>query len=192
MAWVRRRPERGCHHAFYVEVISLYALALALFTSVSCLGARLSDSGFWLARRKHRAPRLRTAAPSAPATADAAPPPSKPDKNAPSPETLSAIDAIGNRNVGCGRGAGNWYSLDKQVAMGQQYSQQIEHAAKLVSDPVVIEYVNRVGQNLVRNSDSKVPFTIKVIDTDEINAFALARRLLLRKLRSDSRRRQRG
>ena len=53
------------------------------------------------------------------------------------------------------------------------YSQQVEHSAKLINDPVVTEYVNRIGQNLVRNSDSKVPFTIKVIDTDEINAFAL-------------------
>ena len=100
-------------------------------------------------------------------------PPAKPDKNAPSQQTLSAIDSIGNRNVGCNKGAGNWYSLEKQVAMGQQYSQQIEHSVKLISDPVVTEYVNRVGQNLVRNSDSKVPFTIKVIDTNEINAFAL-------------------
>ncbi len=49
----------------------------------------------------------------------------------------------------------------------------MEHSAKLVSDPVITEYVNRIGQNLVRNSDAKVPFTIKVIDTDEINAFAL-------------------
>jgi predicted Zn-dependent protease len=100
-------------------------------------------------------------------------PNAKPDKNAPSPETMKNIDAIGNRNVGCNKGAGNWYSLEKQVAMGQQYSQQVEHGVKLISDPVVTEYVNRIGQNLVRNSDSKVPFTIKVIDTDEINAFAL-------------------
>jgi len=100
-------------------------------------------------------------------------PPAKPDKNAPSPDTMKNIDAIGNRNVGCNKGAGNWYSLDKQVAMGQQYSQQIEHSVKLITDPVVTEYVNRIGQNLVRNSDSKVPFTIKVIDTNEINAFAL-------------------
>jgi len=111
-------------------------------------------------------------APPPSSTADE-PPPSKPDKNAPSPTTLKNIDAIGNRNVGCNTGAGNWYSLEKQVAMGQQYSQQVEHGVKLVSDPVVTEYVNRIGQNLVRNSDSKVPFTIKVIDTDEINAFAL-------------------
>ncbi len=86
---------------------------------------------------------------------------------------MNNIDAIGNRNVGCDKGMGNWYSLDKQVAMGRSYSQQVEHGAKMISDPVVTEYVNRVGQNLVRNSDAKVPFTIKVIDTDEINAFAL-------------------
>src|SRR5271168_2127734 len=100
-------------------------------------------------------------------------PPDKPDKNAPTPSTMNNIDAIGNRNVGCNTGMGNWYSLDKQVAMGRQYSQQVEHSAKLVSDPMVTEYVNRVGQNLVRNSDAKVPFPIKVIDTDELNAFAL-------------------
>ncbi len=99
--------------------------------------------------------------------------PDKPEKNTPSPDAMKNIDAIGNRNVGCDKGLGNWYSLDKQVAMGRQYSQQVEHGAKMVSDPVITEYVNRIGQNLVRNSDAKVPFTIKVIDTDEINAFAL-------------------
>jgi len=100
-------------------------------------------------------------------------PPDKHEKNAPNPSTMNNLDAIGNRNVGCNTGMGNWYSLDKQVAMGRAYSQQVEHSAKLVSDPLVTEYVNRVGQNLVRNSDAKVPFTIKVIDTDELNAFAL-------------------
>jgi predicted Zn-dependent protease len=99
--------------------------------------------------------------------------PEKPEKNAPPKDTMDNIDAIGNRNVGCNKGLGNWYSLDKQVAMGRSYSQQVEHGAKLVNDPVITEYVNRIGQNLVRNSDAKVPFTIKVIDTDEINAFAL-------------------
>jgi predicted Zn-dependent protease len=57
--------------------------------------------------------------------------------------------------------------------MGQSYAQQVEKAAKLISDPVVSEYVNRIGQNILKNSDCKVPFTIKVIDSDEINAFAL-------------------
>jgi beta-barrel assembly-enhancing protease len=83
------------------------------------------------------------------------------------------VDAVGNRNVGCGRGVGNWYSVEGQVARGRQYAQQIESQIKLINDPVITEYVNRVGQNLVRNSDAQVPFTIKVIDSDVVNAMAL-------------------
>jgi len=82
------------------------------------------------------------------------------------------VDAIGNRKVG-GRGMGDWYSLETEIRMGKQYSMQVEQSVKLVQDPVVNEYVNRIGQNLVRNSDAQVPFTIKVIDSDEVNAFAL-------------------
>jgi hypothetical protein len=82
------------------------------------------------------------------------------------------VDAIGNRKVG-GRGLGDWYSLETEIRMGKQYSMQVENSVKLVQDPVVNEYVNRIGQNLVRNSDAQVPFTIKVIDSDEVNAFAL-------------------
>ncbi len=82
------------------------------------------------------------------------------------------VDAIGNRNVG-GKGLGNWYSLEKEIAMGKGYAQEVESSVKLIQDPVVNEYVNRIGQNIVRNSDAKVPFTIKVVDSDEINAFAL-------------------
>lgn len=83
------------------------------------------------------------------------------------------VDAVGNRNVGCGRGVGNWYTVEGQVARGRVYAQQIESQVKLVNDPVVTEYVNRIGQNLVRNSDAQVPFTIKVIDSDVVNAMAL-------------------
>jgi len=68
---------------------------------------------------------------------------------------------------------GDWYSLETEIKMGKQYSMQVENSVKMVQDPVVTEYVNRIGQNLVRNSDAQVPFTIKVIDSDEINAFAL-------------------
>jgi len=82
------------------------------------------------------------------------------------------VESIGNRNMG-GKGLGNWYSLEHEIRMGKQYAMQVEQSVKLVQDPVVNEYVNRIGQNLVRNSDAKVPFTIKVIDSDEINAFAL-------------------
>lgn len=86
---------------------------------------------------------------------------------------IDDVEAIGSRNVGCDRGFMNWYSLDTQVLMGKQFAQQIEMSSKLITDPVITEYVNRVGQNIVRNSDAKVPFTIKVVDTDEVNAFAL-------------------
>jgi len=79
-------------------------------------------------------------------------------------------DAIGDRGVGNGV---NFYSLDKEIALGKQLAQEVERQAKVVDDPVIAEYVNRVGQNIVRNSDAKVPFTIKVLDTEEVNAFAL-------------------
>ena len=88
------------------------------------------------------------------------------------PGSKDDVEAIGNRDIG-GRGLGNWYSLESEIRMGKEYAQQIEQQTKLVQDPVVNEYVNRIGQNLVRNSDAKVPFTIKVVDADEINAFAL-------------------
>jgi hypothetical protein len=82
------------------------------------------------------------------------------------------VDAIGTRNIG-GRGIGNWYSTDWEIRNGKAYSMEIEKSAHMVTDPVVVEYVNRVGQNIVKNSDCKVPFTIKIIDSDEINAMAL-------------------
>jgi hypothetical protein len=82
------------------------------------------------------------------------------------------VNAVGNRNIG-GRGVGNWYSTDWEIRTGKQYSMEIEKSAHLVTDPVIVEYVNRIGQNIVKNSDCKVPFTIKVIDSDEINAMAL-------------------
>jgi predicted Zn-dependent protease len=67
----------------------------------------------------------------------------------------------------------NFYSLDKEIALGKQIAQEVERQAKVVDDPIIAEYVNRIGQNLVRNSDAKVPFTIKVLDSEEVNAFAL-------------------
>ena len=79
-------------------------------------------------------------------------------------------DTIGDRGVGNGV---NFYSLDHEIALGKQLAQEVERQAKVVDDPIIAEYVNRVGQNLVRNSDAKVPFTIKVLDTEEVNAFAL-------------------
>ena len=79
-------------------------------------------------------------------------------------------DEIGNRDVGKGV---NFWSLEKEIALGKRMAQEVERQAKMVDDPIIAEYVNRVGQNLVRNSDAKVPFTIKVLDSEEVNAFAL-------------------
>ena len=79
-------------------------------------------------------------------------------------------DDIGDRNVS---GKVNFYSLEKEIALGKQLAQQVERQSKVINDPVVSEYVNRIGQNLVRNSDAKVPFTIKVIEDPSVNAFAL-------------------
>jgi beta-barrel assembly-enhancing protease len=86
---------------------------------------------------------------------------------------INDLNAIGSRNVGCNRGLGNWYTLDSQVRMGQEFARQVEQTSHLITDPVVNEYVNRLGQNLTRNSDSKLPFTIKILDVEEPNAFAL-------------------
>src|SRR5215813_7325451 len=83
----------------------------------------------------------------------------------------SDVENIGNRNIN--KGSINFFSLDREIAMGRQLAAEIERQVKLNEDPTINEYVNRGGQNLVRNSDAKVPFTIKVVESDEINAFAL-------------------
>jgi len=86
--------------------------------------------------------------------------------------SIEDVSSVGDRNIG-GRGMGNWYSTESEIKMGKQYADQIEKSTRFITDPVVDEYVNRIGQNIVKNSDCKVPFTIKVIDSDEINAMAL-------------------
>jgi hypothetical protein len=80
---------------------------------------------------------------------------------------------IGKRSIN--KGFDKWMggSQQKEVAMGRQYAAEIEKELKLVDDPMVTEYINRVGQNIVNHSDAKVPFTIKVVESDEVNAFAL-------------------
>jgi predicted Zn-dependent protease len=84
------------------------------------------------------------------------------------------VEDIGNRSVS-GRVYGvfpNMVSLDKEIAIGNQAAGEFEKTAKMIDDPVVSEYVDRIGQNIVKHSDAKVPFHIKVVDTDEVNAFA--------------------
>lgn len=84
------------------------------------------------------------------------------------------VNNIGNRSVS-GRIFGilpNFVSLEKEIALGQQVASEFEQTARLIEDPVVAEYVDRIGQNIVKHSDAKVPFHIKVVDSDEVNAFA--------------------
>jgi beta-barrel assembly-enhancing protease len=88
------------------------------------------------------------------------------------PGSIDDVSAVGNRDIG-GRGMGNWYSTESEIKMGKSYAAELEKSVKFVTDPVINEYVNRIGQNLVKNSDAKVPFTIKIIDSDEVNAMAL-------------------
>jgi len=80
---------------------------------------------------------------------------------------------IGKRNINTGLIAKMSGSTEKEVRMGREAAAEVDRQAKFVDDPVITEYVNRVGQNIVLHSDAKVPFTIKVIDSDEVNAFAL-------------------
>ncbi|MBV9072285.1 MAG: M48 family metalloprotease [Acidobacteria bacterium] len=80
------------------------------------------------------------------------------------------VSQIGAREIGQGI---NFYSIEKEIALGRQLSVEIEQSTRLFGDPVISEYVNRVGQMLVQHSDCKVPFVIKVVDDDEVNAFAL-------------------
>jgi predicted Zn-dependent protease len=79
------------------------------------------------------------------------------------------VEAIGSRNIA----HKSIISIEKEVAIGRQYAAEIDKAAKLVTDPVVTEYVNRLAQNIARNSDLNVPLTAKVLDMPTINAFAL-------------------
>jgi predicted Zn-dependent protease len=83
---------------------------------------------------------------------------------------------IGKRNIN--KGSDSFFgwlggSQEKELALGRQLAMQVEQQAKIVEDPIITEYVNRVGQNIVLHSDAKIPFTIKVIQGDEVNAFAL-------------------
>ena len=94
------------------------------------------------------------------------------DKQSVKPGSIQDVSAVGNRDIG-GRGMGNWYSTDTEIKMGKGYATEIEKSTRFITDPVITEYVNRIGQNIVKNSDCKVPFTIKVIDSDEVNAMAL-------------------
>ena len=99
------------------------------------------------------------------------------DKTAAQPAAKSALsekenpEMVGKRNIN--KSQINFYSFEKEVALGRSMAQEVDRSAKLIDDPIIAEYINRVGQNLVLHSDAKVPFTIKVLEADDVNAFAL-------------------
>ncbi len=104
----------------------------------------------------------------------------KPEPTPTGPVPLSVKEdpaQIGKRNINGGSGDKffGWLggSREKEMQIGRQLALEVEQQAKIVTDPMITEYVNRVGQNVVLHSDAKIPFTIKVIDSDEVNAFAL-------------------
>ncbi|MDA1315561.1 MAG: M48 family metallopeptidase [Acidobacteria bacterium] len=80
------------------------------------------------------------------------------------------VEAIGERDVD---GKLNFYSIEKEIALGKAYADEVVRTSKMVRDPIISEYVNRIGQNLARNSDGKVPFQFQVVDDESVNAFAL-------------------
>src|SRR5499427_4587879 len=181
-----RDPSRGLRGVVMKLRLWTITFTLLVFSAFSFGQASPTDTSAPTTDQTSTAPSTQTTTPAA--TDDGAQQPS--DQPAATPNTPPGtvqpadpnavkhdgskkdVDAIGNRKVG-GRGMGNWYSLEGEIKMGKGYAQQVEASVKLIQDPVVNEYVNRVGQNLVRNSDAQVPFTIKVVDSDEINAFAL-------------------
>lgn len=87
--------------------------------------------------------------------------------------SIRDLSAVGKRDIGCTHGLGSRYSLQTQIEMGRDYARQIETTSRLITDPVITEYVNRIGQNLARNSDAHLQHTFKIVDTDELNAFSL-------------------
>jgi beta-barrel assembly-enhancing protease len=115
-----------------------------------------------------------SAQPSSTSPSASSQPSDSPDASMPGVKkgSVNDVSAVGTRDIG-GRGLGNWYSTESEIKMGKSYAAELEKSVKFITDPVVNEYVNRIGQNLVKNSDAKVPFTIRVIDSDEVNAMAL-------------------
>jgi len=86
------------------------------------------------------------------------------------PGSRDDINAIGKRNIV----GTDFYSLEKEIELGKGEARRVEEGIKLLNDPSITEYIARIGQNLVHNSDVKIPATIKVVDSEEINAFSVA------------------
>jgi predicted Zn-dependent protease len=80
------------------------------------------------------------------------------------------VNHIGARGIGNGL---NLYSLEREMALGRSLAEEVELQSRLITDPAVNDFINQLAQRLVRNSDARVPFTVKIVDNEEVNAFAL-------------------
>jgi len=83
------------------------------------------------------------------------------------------ISAIGHRDIAGGKGVDNWYSLDQEKEMGKRHSAATEQSSRILHDPAVTEYVTRVAENVAKNSDTQMPITVRLIDSDQVEAFTL-------------------
>jgi predicted Zn-dependent protease len=152
--------------------ISRYSIPLVLVSNLLLSTNVLSTTS----RQQDQKPTSAQAAATPKSTAASPSPSPSPvaDPNRGRPLAVNEDPAmIGKRNVNTGVISKMSMSLEKEVAMGRQLAAQVDQQSKFVEDPVITEYVNRVAQNLVIHSDAKIPFTVKVIDSDEVNAFAL-------------------
>jgi Zn-dependent protease with chaperone function len=158
----------------FTRVVTAATLASSLWLSaVSGLAAPQQDKQPAKTDQAHKSDAKAPAAPDAKAKAPATPA-NLPKTTAKGPLSSSEDPAlIGKRKINGGIISWMGGSLEKEVALGRQLAAEVDREAKFIDDPLITEYVNRVGQNLVLHSDAKVPFTIKVIDSDEVNAFAL-------------------
>lgn len=163
---MRPLPQRT--HRWALPRIASSAISRAAITAAVAFGLTVAP----VSAQQSSPPAAKTAAKDADPAGEKADEKAKADekKKKKSKNEKKDPDAIGERDVGKGV---NFYSIEKEIAMGKSYAQEVERQAKVVDDPIISEYVNRVGQNLVRNSDVKVPVVIKVLDAEEVNAFAL-------------------
>jgi len=157
----------GCISAFH-SVLPIIAFTLVVTIAPHVLAQAVADLGGVTTAAPDIARIPVESLPQLPAIAVPSKPPAAPQaKNV---QAKYDVSKIGERGIGSGM---NLYSLEKETAFGRQLATQVEGSTRLITDPVINEYVNRIGQDIVRNSDARVPFTIKVIDDDEVNAFAL-------------------
>src|SRR5882672_10300539 len=151
-----------------------FALVSNLLLSSFSLFAALRQQDQQPKQPSTQAARVASSAVPAPSPS---PSPTPSPSSSPSPAHALAVNEdpamIGKRNVNTGVISKMSKSLEKEVAMGRQLAAEVDRQSKFVDDPVITEYVNRVAQNLVLHSDAKIPFNVKVIDSDEVNAFAL-------------------